>query len=144
MKRIISFSSIILSSILLFSFSSVNQWKTYKSINGVNIYYKTANCNTEYNKVESEYYVFKYKNTNNYSVRLSWKLNVWVNDLCRSCNLPSPNEYELSLDIKAGQTLEYNCNDNSKAFKLFKTSKAVKTKDNIRFEFTQIMVSKLD
>ena len=130
---------------VLASFSSNNdsKWVEYKNIDGVTIFTKNAMCNTEYNTANNEYYVFKYVNSNSYDIRISWKLNLWQNDICRSCDLPSPNEYELSLDIKAGQTLEYSCSDDSKAFKIFKASEKGNMHPKVKFEFQGLKVTKL-
>jgi hypothetical protein len=142
MKKLFFISIIILSSIA-FSFTLNNSWQEYKSIDGVKIFAKTAMCNTEYNTANNEYIVFKYENTNDYNIRISWKLNLWNNGVCRSCDLPSPNEYEQSLDIKAGQTLEYNCSDNSPAFKIFKSSEKGNLHPEVKFELANLKVVKL-
>lgn len=143
MKKVTTLIAIIIIASFSFSFITSNEWQEYKSIDGVQILSKTANCETEYNTANNEYYVFKYVNTNDYSVRISWKLNLWNNGVCRSCNLPSPNEYELSLDLKAGQTLEYNCSDKSFAFKIFKSSTKGNINPKVKFEFANLKVVKL-
>ncbi|RLD43991.1 MAG: hypothetical protein DRI86_08620 [Bacteroidetes bacterium] len=142
-KKRITLSLITLILITLSSFSNNNDWKKYKEIDGVIIYSKITKCNTEYNTAINEYIVFKYVNTNSYNIRISWKLNLWHNDICRSCDLQSPNEYEISLDIKAGQTLEYICSDNNKAFKLFKSSKKGNMFPRVKYEFENLKVDKL-
>ncbi len=130
---------------ILFSFTSDenSKWQEYKDIQGVKIYTKTAMCKTEHNTAINEYFVFKYVNSNSYDIRISWKLNIWYNDICRSCDLPSPNEYELSLDIKAGQTLEFNCTDDSKAFKIFKASEEGDMHPKVKFELQGLKLIKL-
>ncbi len=143
MKKLALFIVLGLLSLTFFSFISSNDWQEYKSLDGVQIFFKTGKCSTEYNKAQNEYYVFKYVNNNNYNIRISWKLNLWNNGICRSCNLPSPNEYELSLDIKAGQTLEYNCSDKSFAFKIFKKSEKGDIHPEVKFEFANLNVVKL-
>lgn len=130
-------------STLTFSFITNSEWQEFKTIDGVKIYSRIANCNTEYNTANNEYYVFKYVNTNDFNIRISWKLNLWNNGVCRSCNLPSPNEYELSLDLNAGQTLEYNCSDKSFAFKIFKSSAKGNINPEVKFEFDNLEVLKL-
>ena len=136
---------IIAFSIVTFSFinNSSSQWKEYKSIDGIKILTKTAKCATEYNTSTNEYYVFKYINNNKYDVRVSYKINLWVGDNCRSCDLSSPNEYEISLDIKAKQTLEYACSDDNKAFKIFKSSPKMKNNKKIKFEFENLNIEKI-
>ena len=129
--------------ITLSSFSNNKEWIKYKEVNGVTIYTKIAKCSTEHNPTENDYFVFRYVNSNNYNIRISWKLNVWYNDVCRSCDLDSPNEYELSLDIKANSKVEYICSDNSKAFKIFKASKKGNMHPKVKYEFIGLAVEKL-
>lgn len=143
MKKSILLLLFVAISTLNFSFISDNEWREYKTIDGVIIYSKTANCDTEYNTSNNEYYVFKYVNTNNYNVRISWKLNLWNNGVCRSCNLPSPNEYELSVDLNAKQSIDYNCSDKSFAFKIFKSSPNGNINPEVKFEFDNLKVIKL-
>jgi len=144
MKKITTLIVIFIISIISYSFvTNNNDWVEYKTIDGVQIFSKTSNCATEYNSANNEYYVFKYVNNNDYNVRISWKLNLWNNDICRSCNLPSPNEYEQSLDLKSGQTLEYNCSDKSFAFKIFKSSEKGNIHPKVKFEFANLSVIKL-
>jgi len=129
--------------ITLSSFSNNEEWIKYKEVDGVTIYTKTAKCDTEYNTAENDYIVFKYVNSNNYNIRISWKLDVWYNNICRSCDLDSPNEYELSLDIKANSTVNYICSDNSKAFKIFKASEKGNMHPKVKYEFVGLAVEKL-
>lgn len=144
MKKLTTIIAMLIISSFSFSFvSNSSEWQEYKTIDGVQIFSKISKCATEYNTSKNEYYVFKYVNNNDYNVRISWKLNVWNNDVCRSCNLPSPNEYEQSLDIIAGQTLEYNCSDNSKAFKIFKSSDKGNIHPKVKFEFANLTIVKL-
>lgn len=117
MKRKI-FSSIL----FIFAFSFLGfagndpiDWKTYIEQSGVKVYYKIQACP---DNPKTTYYIFKYQNTNNITVHLSWKLNVWVQGSCRTCNLPSPNEYEFKLDLSPNQIQEGNCHSDSKIFKL--------------------------
>jgi len=132
---------------LLFFFSSFNttdnDWSKYKEIDGITIYTKTVKCAKEYSTDKNDYIVFKYVNSNDYNIRISWKLDIWHNDICRSCDLESPNEYEISIDIKAKQTLEYMCSDNNKAFKIFKASEKDNMHPKIKYEFNQLKVIKL-
>jgi len=140
-SRIYSLIAIII--ISLSSFTNNNEWTKYQEIDGVTIYTKVVKCNTEYNPAKNDYYVFKYVNSNNFNIRISWKLDLWQNDVCRSCDLESPNEYELSLDIKAKSTVEYVCSDNSKAFKIFKSSKKDNLYPRVKYKFSGLTVEKL-
>jgi hypothetical protein len=144
-KTISTVGLLLITIIFLSSFSQNNksEWSKYKEIDNVIIYSKIINCNTKHNTANNEYIVFKYVNNNNYNIRISWKLDVWYNEICRSCDLDSPNEYEISLDIAAGQELEYVCSDDNKAFMIFKSSNKSNMYPNVRYEFNNLSVTKL-
>ncbi len=130
-------------SLLSFNTASNTIWKEYKSIDGVTIYQKVAKCTNQYNPATNDYFVFKYVNNNTYDVRISYKIEYWLDNNCRSCNLQSPNEYEISIDIKAGQSLEYTCSDSNKGFKLYKASKSRNDEGKNRFDFVGLKVDKI-
>lgn len=94
-----------------------NEWVKFQTYKGVNFYQKKVVKETS--RYKHAYILFKYENTGDQSVNLNWKLNIWHNDNCRSCSLPSPNEYEMSLSLKAGQTTTGKINDQDKMLKLF-------------------------
>jgi len=144
-KTISGLSLLVITIIFLSSFSQNDkgEWTKYKEIDNIIIYSKIIHCNTKHNTANNEYIVFKYVNTNKYNIRISWKLDIWYNEICRSCNLDSPNEYEISLDIAAGQELEYVCSDDNKAFMLFKSSEKSNMHPSVRYEFNNLNVTKL-
>ncbi len=125
------------------SANTTNEWTKMLDLNGVVISQKVAKCSTQYNTAENDYFVFKYKNSNNYNVRVTYKIELWVGENCRSCDLQSPNEYEISIDIKAGETLEYSCSDDNHGFKLFKSSPAMNNNDKISFKFVDLKINKI-
>ncbi|MCK5846112.1 MAG: hypothetical protein KAG84_01640 [Bacteroidales bacterium] len=145
MKNKVIFIIIIAFALSLFSFKSNNSlgWKEYKNINGVSIFQNIADCTNQHNPTANSYFVFKYTNSNSYDVRISYKIEYWVGETCRTADLLSPNEYEISIDIAAGQTLEYSCSDNNKGFKLYKSSDSRNDDGLNRFEFTNIKVEKI-
>lgn len=122
-----------------FTFKPTEQekWTKFKTFKGVNFYQKKVIKETSYYK--HAYILFKYENTSELPVDLSWKLNIWHNDNCRSCSLPSPNEYEMTLSLKEGETVTGNVNDQNKMLNLF--LKDLKNSD--RQQLTKIEFKKL-
>jgi len=130
-------------SILSFTPNDTVNWKKYKTVDGVSILHKIAKCTKQHNSTQSDYFVFKYFNSNDFDVRISYKIEYWIGEQCRSCNLSSPNEYEISIDIKAGQTLEYTCNDDNNGFRLYKSVTGGDIENLIKFNFTNIQIQKI-
>jgi len=116
---------------------SAREWTLYKSVDGVAIYTKIES-NT-FNNVVTNYQVFKYENTNKYEVKVSWKLNLWYNGVCRACDFPSPNEYEMKLLMKAGEIQEGKADSESKIFAVFQSSEGIAPLD--KFEFENLTIS---
>ncbi len=123
--------------------SSSNQstWELYKELNGVKIYTKKSNCQLQYTNKSNQYLLFKYVNTSNKNLRVSGRVDAYYNNICRSCNLDSPNEYEFSIDLQAGQSQEGNCSDERKAFKLFYKSADGSISPLSKFELSNLSVT---
>lgn len=119
--------------------SETEKWVLYKSINGVNIYSKISKC-VAYG-VNNTYLLFKYENTTNESKELSWRLDIWFGENCRSCNLPSPNEYEVTLNLNPKETKEGTCKYlDDKRFMIYKASENNKLQPLAKFEFSNLTV----
>ncbi|MGM0612758.1 MAG: hypothetical protein ACQESM_04520, partial [Bacteroidota bacterium] len=52
------------------------------------------------------------------SITLNWKLNLWIGDHCRSCDLPKGSEYDMKLSLAPGESIAGTLNDNDKKLKL--------------------------
>lgn len=114
--------AIVIMSTAFINSSSKSDWKLYKEIQGIKIYTKSSKCQLQHTNKSNEYLIFKYENTTNKNLRITGRVDAWYNNICRSCNLASPNEYEFSIDLKPLATHEGNCSDEQKAFKLFHKS----------------------
>ena len=140
MKTSLRISALFVLFTLLFSFSNTSEnWTLYKTFDGIKVYTKVIDCNA-YNATQS-YLIFKYENTNSTQKTIKWKLNMWVGERCRSCDLTSPNEYEFNLTLKANETKEGSCNyENDKRFRLYKSTKDNKLVPMTKFEFVNVVV----
>ena len=140
MKKV--FIILLVVSPILFAFSTIetDTWKKYKSIDGVDIFSKVEDLSIN-GKVQ-QMLIFKYVNTNNYDVDLSWRLDLYYNGVCRSCSLPSPNEYELNLKLKKGETQAGTSKSQDKKWAVFYGSKSENIAPLDRFEFSKLNVIK--
>jgi len=123
------------------SSSDQGEWKLYKELNGVKIYTKVSSCQLEYTNKSNQYLLFKYVNTSKKNLRISGRVDAYYNNICRSCNLDSPNEYEFSIDLQAGQSQEGNCSDERKAFKLYYKSADGSISPLSKFELSNLDVN---
>ncbi|MFO8087152.1 MAG: hypothetical protein R6T91_04990 [Bacteroidales bacterium] len=114
---LISIVSILLLSSFQFIPTNSSSWEKIQSVEGVDIYQKQVEVETS--EYHHSYIVFRYVNTTNKAAYLKWKLNIWYNDNCRSCDLKSPNEYEMSLALHPGETIEGTSQDKDKKLRLF-------------------------
>ena len=124
----------------LTSMKTKDDWTLFKSIDGVKIFTKIES-NT-YNKVKTNYRIFKYENTNNHKVVVSWKLNLWYNGVCRACDLPSPNEYEMKLTLQAKEVKAGTAKSESKIFAVYQSSEGMSPLDKFEFENLKITTKK--
>jgi hypothetical protein len=146
MKKTISLLLFVAFSFLITAFSSgptQNDWKLYKEIDGIKIYTKTSACILQHTNFKNLYLLFKYENSTNKDLRISGRVEPYYNNTCRSCGLDSPNEYDFSIDIPAGESREGNCSDEMKAFKLFKSSDNTNIAPLDKFIFSNLSVREI-
>ncbi len=92
-------------------------WEKVNSFKGVDVFQKkTVKQGKDF---AHEYILFRYENTTNNVVEIKWKLNIWYGVHCRSCSLPSPGEYDLSIKLKPGETITGNVNDTDKRLRIY-------------------------
>ncbi len=135
----IKFSLILLVVFVSFSFTADQSWKLFNTYDGIDVYTKIASI--DQNPQGERVMLFKYVNTKAEVVELSWRLDLYYGDNCRGCNLPSPNEYEVSILLTAGQTIEGKVSDTDKTKKVFHSNKSKDITPLTRFEFTNVRVS---
>lgn len=129
---------IALISFFSFSYTTSNDWKLYKSIDGVKIFSKVES--TQIGNFNRNMLVFKYVNTTKKALNLKWKLNLYYGGVCRGCSLPSPNEYEMTLNLAAYETKTGNAKSDSKIFSFFYNSPNEELTPLDKFEFEGLKV----
>jgi hypothetical protein len=82
-------------------------WDTLKSVDGVHISQKEAKCDLSmgYDQV---WKLFRFENTNSYTVILIWDIEMHHNGACVTCNDPD-GEYHRTLELQPGEVLEGEC-----------------------------------
>ena len=133
--------AITLASTAFISSSNQGDWKLHKEVQGIKIFTKVSSCQLEHTNKSNQYIIFKYVNISKKNLRISGRVDAYYNNICRSCNLDSPNEYEFMIDLKPGKSQEGNCSDEQKAFKLFYSSADSKIAPLSKFVFSKLNVS---
>ena len=92
-----------------------NEWQLLSRQAGLEIYMQKTVITPDASAIPIEYAVFQYRNNTASSVRLSFKIDVWYGESCRSCSLNSPNEYEQSITLKPGEKITGKAGSDNKA-----------------------------
>ena len=79
-------------------------WTEYKSFEGVKIEYKFTECTPDNGRAQT-LVLFRYSNTTQEKVELTWKTETWRNNICTNCN-SSSTEYNKSLTLEPNQVIE--------------------------------------
>jgi hypothetical protein len=89
-------------------------WTNFINYEGIHVEYKFAPCSTQ--KVNNQILVlFKFVNTTNDKVALTWSEERWVNNICSNCNNIDSEENTRSTILDPNQTIEGDCS--TKEFK---------------------------
>lgn len=83
------------------------EWKIYTEKTGIQIYYRTIDCNDATNDIHQQFIILKFVNTSNTDLIVDWEMLLWYNDECRTCN--SGSEYLYTVTIPAGESSEGDC-----------------------------------
>jgi hypothetical protein len=100
-------NTILLLLIVQLGFSQIKPsktWTEYQTFEGVKIEYKFTKCNPD-NGREQILVLFRYTNTSQDKVELTWKSEKWRNNICVNCNSTSP-EHNRSLTLEPNEIVE--------------------------------------
>lgn len=140
-RKIIRIFVFIMLVIAMGSFSTTKE-EFYKEQDGVHITYTRQQQTTDDGHV-MEYLILKIANKNAYAVKCNWKLDLWYNDQCRTCQQTAPTGYEFELELQAGQTVKGNVKSEDLMLKIY--SKSIKPATDVsltKFDFTKLAVQR--
>jgi hypothetical protein len=104
MKLLYSIIFILISQFILAQESSNKKWKQHSNFQGINIEYRQAICKPD-NGREQILLLFRYTNTTQDKVELTWKVEVWRNNICTNCKSNS-NEHNRLVTLKPNEVIE--------------------------------------
>lgn len=103
MKKILTFSILLLLAFITHTHAQELSWKLLNEIEGVRVEYQVR----DYAPNQSQYYVLRVQNTNSHDVAISWDYRLNYNNGQESYN-PKSGENHVGLILKAGQSTEGN------------------------------------
>jgi hypothetical protein len=142
MKKFLTALSVtFLLSVILHGYTS-SQDILYKEQDGVRITY-TKQQHTLPDHQVMEYLVMKIENRNAHPVTISWKLDLWYNGNCRTCNHPSPSGYEFEQTLRPGEVITGDVRTDDLMLRIwFRNSKPGTEIELTKFEFTGLAISR--
>ena len=92
----------------LFSFVTIEDWKTIHVGDGIAIRSKTADCLLD-NAFKQRWFLLEFKNTSGSKIKVTWDLELLdENGKCVTCNHGN-GEYQYSITLEPNQTLAGEC-----------------------------------
>ena len=119
MKR--TLPAILIAFFSLFTFNAIGsnptEWEIYFENDTVKIEYAYQNCDFS-STAKQEVIVFKFTNLISQNILLSYKADIWHNDVCTNCEQES-EESRYTIQIPSNETIITNCNNEWKGFAIF-------------------------
>ena len=105
--------------ITVFSLTPDNNWKLYKTIDGIEIFSSTEECHDFANGTHYEYIVLKFVNTTSVPKKITWKENLYYNGKCYGCDGTSDKPLFV-VELNANESKEGGCGkDEGDTFRIF-------------------------
>ena len=124
--------------------SNPTAWEVCFENNTVKIEYTYHNCSFS-STAKQEVIVFKFTNLISKNISLSYKADIWHNDVCTNCEQES-EESRYTIQITSNETITTNCNNEWKEFAIFSAFITNDEKENryeslTKFELKEITIS---
>ena len=97
--------------------SNPTEWEIYFENDTVKIEYTYQNCDFS-STAKQEVIVFKFTNLISQNILLSYKADIWHNNVCTNCEQES-EESRYTIQIPSNETITTNCNNEWKEFVIF-------------------------
>lgn len=119
------------------------EWKLYKEIDGVKVYFKIEDRHDVKHGIHKEYLLIRIENTNSESVDLTWKDEIWYDGKCVSCESTS-DEFNKSIKINSGVSVEGDCSANNfPELRIHSKFLNYDLEELTKYEMAQIQISKI-
>ena len=142
MKKRISFFSLVIFSFFMLSHTyPTDVWTDYLNSEQLKISYKSFQCIDDINGTDHNYILLKFENKSNEKVSISYKQEVWYDNICANCESASV-EHVKPIDLNPNEVIEGTCESNTK-YKIFQNMPSGLTKRALtKFELKDIRITK--
>ena len=145
MKRFVYTITLFLIALISTTLSAANpaDWKTYFKNDTVKIEYAYQVCDFS-STASQELVIFKFTNLSSQKILLSYKANIWNNDICINCEQKS-EESRYTIQVLSNETIITKCDNDWKKFAIFSAfitnNKEAKRYNSLtKFELTEINI----
>lgn len=119
---------------------SQSNWSLYKSIDGVNIFTKEADCFPSDNMNQSVTLI-KIVNTNQYNITVEWDLELWYDGVENQSN--GSEELHQKIEVKSNGIISGNCELSNKQLYIYKKFLDFENaKTTTKYILANLMISK--
>ncbi len=140
MKQILVFIHMIIS-VTCFAQSPEKKTQIYTA-DGVEINLIKSDCIDKQYDIQKQILYFEIINSNSYSVNISFKKELWYDNVCSACSSDSP-EYEVNQTIEASSTIQGGCTSKNTLLNIFvKMLKLSNVRQLTNYEFKAIKIEK--
>ncbi len=122
-----------------FMLQAQSGWQIKAEQQQVVIKEKKVACNDEANGIYKEMVMLQVENKNNATVEVSFKKEMWFNNVCNNCDKNS-SEYIVNIRLKPNETIEATCNAN-KNISIFSKMLNMKKSELTKYELKNINVT---
>ena len=139
MKKLLHFLGMFLFLSMTYSFSFIqNTSKIYFENKEIIIEAQELSCEKPSDDIQNQYIVLKISNKTDQTLEVSFKKELWYNNVCSSCN--DNNEFSTNVVLQPKSFLSADCNSKNKDLKIFKSNPHAK-KVLSKFELKEIQVT---
>jgi protoporphyrinogen oxidase len=92
--------------------------KEYFSQDNVIINITPEDCIDNTKGTQQQFYFLEIINNNTSSVNVSFKKEIWYNNICQSCDSKS-DEYKVNITVPSNNSLVGDCNSDNKSLRIF-------------------------
>ncbi|HIG32650.1 MAG TPA: hypothetical protein EYQ09_04325 [Flavobacteriales bacterium] len=124
--------------------SNPTEWEIYFENDTLKIEYTYQNCDFS-STAKQEIIVFKFTNLISQNILLSYKTDIWHNDVCTNCEQES-EESRYTIQIPSNETITTNCSDEWRGYAIFSAfitndEKEQRYASLTKFELKEITIS---
>ena len=124
--------------------SNPTEWEIYFENDTLKIEYTYQNCDFS-STAKQEIIVFKFTNLISQNILLSYKADIWHNDVCTNCEQES-EESRYTIQIPSNETITTNCSNEWRGYAIFSAfitndEKEQRYASLTKFELKEITIS---